>query len=191
MEEFITFLSRFITLEDSEIDFVKNNMPIKSYKKREIIQQEGEVVKKFYFNAEGFVRMYYLADGKEKTAFFYPKNTFVSDYESYVHETPTKINFQAMEQTRLVEISKDTADHWLAASPKFAQLAVKLMEDDLILHQNIIREVVTQSPEERYYQMMENSPEIFQKVPQQHIAAFLGLVPESLSRIKKRHFAKT
>lgn len=95
-----------------------------------------------------------------------------------------------MEDTRLVEISKENANEWLLASPKMARLAIQLMEDDLILHQNIIREMVTQSPEERYFRLMQDSPEIFKKVPRQHIVVFWGIEPESLSRIKKRLFAK-
>lgn len=188
MEELIKFLDSIIPLDEEEKELMRNLLRVRHFRKREIIQREGDIAKKFYFNAKGFVRLFYLAKGEEKTAFFYPKNNFVSDFESYVHETPTKVNFQAMEDTILVEITKDIANQWLKASQKMEALAIDLMEMEMILHQKLIRSILTETPEERYFKLMDESPEIIEKVPSRHIASYLGVAPESLSRIKKRHF---
>ena len=190
METFLEFINNHIPLEPEEIEMFTQGLKVRTFKKKEIILSEGQIATRFFFNSKGFVRLYYNVDGDEKTAFFYPKNNFVSDYESYVMETPSKMNFQAMEDTTLIEISKDLANEGLLMSPKLMALAIKMMEHEFIIAQNLIRSALTESPEKRYYDLIKESPEIFQKVPQQHIASYLGIAPESLSRIKKRHFDK-
>lgn len=132
--------------------------------------------------------MFYNIDGEEKTAFFYSKNNFVSDYESYVKEVPSKMNFQAIEDTLLIEINKEMANAGLLASQKLSNLAIKFMEDEFIVVQNLIRSMLTESPEKRYWDLIKGAPEIVKKVPQNQIASYLGIQPESLSRIKKRIF---
>ncbi|MEL6652342.1 MAG: Crp/Fnr family transcriptional regulator, partial [Bacteroidota bacterium] len=75
----------------------------------------------------------------------------------------------------------------LKSSPKFEFLARLAMETELIAQQRIIANLLRLKPEERFYELMERQPEIFQRVPQRYIASYIGVKPESLSRIKKRH----
>ncbi|MDC1068703.1 Crp/Fnr family transcriptional regulator [Candidatus Kapabacteria bacterium] len=188
MEEFFKYLNTFIKLDNKLIEMFSEVFTVRNFKKREVIQKEGDIATKFYFNVKGFVRLYYLADGDEKTAFFYPKNHFVSDFESYVRETPSKINFQAMEDTQLIEITKDAANKGLELSKEFQSLAIILMEEEMIVNQQMIRSFLTRTPEQRYFDLLKDSPEIIQKVPQQHIASYLRITPESLSRLKNKHY---
>lgn len=191
IKQFISHLNQFITLTAEEESFLGQVIEIKKYTKGEIILREGQVSTSFYFNLSGFVRLFYLKESGEKTAYFYPKGFFISAYESFVKQVPSKLNLQATEKTILVNISIDASQKLLAFSPKFEMLARIAMEDELINHQKIIRSLLTLSPEERYYNLMSENPEVFQKIPQHQIASYIGVQPESLSRIKKRFLEKS
>lgn len=188
LTRFIKYLQQHVPLNEQDIDFLYKVLSVKSFKKGTILLSEGQISTAFYFNLTGFVRLFYLKNGEERTAFFYPQNTFISAYESFVHQTPSRLNLQATEQTTLVEISVTAATQLLQYSPKFEALARIAMEDELITHQKIIATLLTLTPEERYYNLLDENPLIFQKVPQHYIASYIGVKPESLSRIKKRHF---
>ena len=191
IHEFISHLNQLVSLSTEEENFLKQTLKVKYCKKNEMILSEGQISSVFYFNLSGFVRLFYLKNGEEKTAYFYPQNSFVSAYESFVHQIPSKLNLQATEETVLIEISVEASQKLLNYSPKFELLARIAMEDELIANQKIIASLLTLTPEERYYNLMEESPEIFQKVPQHQIASYIGVQPESLSRIKKRFLEKS
>ncbi len=169
---------------------IRNTLRIRTYKKGELIAREGKISTSFYYNLQGFVRLYYTTLSGDKTAYFYSPGQFISDYESFVRQTPSKLNLQATERSTLVDISQESAAKLLQYSPKFEAIARIAMEDELITHQNMIASLLTCNAEERYYQLIEKTPEIMQKVPQHYIASYIGVKPESLSRIKKRHFER-
>ena len=188
--KFLKHLQKKVILSPEDQALLGKILPLKNFKKHQLISREGEISRAFHFNLDGFVRLFYNVDGKEKTAYFYPPGHFISDYESFVHQIPSRFNLQATEPTTLIEISQTAAAQLLTYSPKFELLARIAMEDELIANQKIIAALITQSPTERYRQLLTNSPEIFQRVPQRYIASYLGVEPESLSRIKKRAQAR-
>ena len=185
-QNFILQLNRKVPLAPEDQAILRQTLRLKSFGKNQLISEEGEVSRAFYYNLDGFVRLFYNVDGKEKTAYFYPPGHFISDYESFVRQVPSRMNLQTTEQTTLIEISQTAAAQLLAHSPKFEALARIAMEDELIANQQIIAALITRSPTERYRQLLAENPTIFQRVPQRHIASYLGVEPESLSRIKKR-----
>jgi CRP-like cAMP-binding protein len=187
MEEFISLLNSMAKLTEQEVSFLRDNIKERVFTKRQMILREGDIAKKFFFIAEGFIRLFYINDkGEEKTAFFYPKMTFASDFEGYVKGTPTNVNMQAMEDTRLIIISKEEAEFGLGQLENMSLLAVRFMEEEMILHQRLIKSILTETPEQRYLKLISESPEIIQKVPSKHIASYLGISPESLSRIRSK-----
>lgn len=186
IENFITHLHAKIPLSEDEKNLIRQTLPIKQYDKGDFILQEGHISKAFYFNLSGFVRLFYVKNAAEKTAYFYPEGTFISAYESFVHRRPAAFNLQATETSQLVKISLAASEKLLHFSSKFDALARMIMEEELIAKQSIIAHLLTLSPEERYLQLLQEQASIFQKVPQHYIASYLGVQPESLSRIKKR-----
>lgn len=186
MRKFINHLSAKIALEKEEIDFIESSLTVTSIKRGNYLLEEGEVSKAFYFNLSGFIRLFYLQHGEERTAYFYPEGVFVSAYESFVKQTPSPFYLQATEASEVVVIGMEQAQQLLNFSPKFDALARIAMEEELISHQQMVAALLTQTPEERYFELLKRSPEIFQRVPQVQIASYIGIKPESLSRIKKR-----
>ncbi|MEL6591100.1 MAG: Crp/Fnr family transcriptional regulator [Bacteroidota bacterium] len=187
IQAFIEYLSAREALHDSEQEAVRQNCELISLSKGDHLLRAGTISDAFFFNLQGCIRLYYLRNGEETTAFFYQEEMFISAYESYLYQQPALLNFQAMEACELIKISRTAASSLLKSSPKFEFLARLAMETELIAQQRIIANLLRLKPEERFYELMERQPEIFQRVPQRYIASYIGVKPESLSRIKKRH----
>ena len=130
-------------------------------------------------------------EGNDKTAFFYTEGKFICAGESYTFNIPAIENYQAIEQTEIYIFTKSTNEFLLKKVPKFEVIARIATENELITCQKVIASFVTKSPEERYLDLLDTQRELFQRVPQQYIASFLGVSPETLSRIKARVHKKT
>ncbi len=186
----IKHLGRYVSLSPEEADFLEKNVPVRRVKKNEFLLKEGDVSDSFYFVIEGCIRLFYLNDIEEKTAFFYSENDFVSSYESFTRQIPSGHSFQAMEDSVVAVISTKTASDLLSFSGKFQQLAIIMMEEELITCQEIISSFVKHNAEQRYLELMDKKPDLIQRIPQHHLATFLGVTPETLSRIRKRIASK-
>jgi len=185
-EKFITHIAQYADLSQEEVKYIQSHVPTRSYKKGEIIFREGVISDTIYFVLQGCVRLYYNVEGDEKTAFFYTEGKFICAGESYTFNVAAKENYQALEETTLMLFDKQTIEHLLAIFPKFELIARVATEDELITCQRMIASFITKSPEERYRELFQTNGQLFQRVAQQYIASYLGVSPETLSRIKKR-----
>lgn len=186
MQGLIDFLDKIKPLGESERQHLETNIPIIHFKKGAYLLKKGQISQSFYFVLQGCVRLYYPVGIEERTAFFYCENEFVSSYESYVHQTPAKHNFQCIEDVEVAKISREQAFVLLEKFPDFEFLARVMMEKELAVYQDIIAAFITLNPEERYRKLMMENPELLQRIPQYYLASFIGVKPESLSRIRKR-----
>ncbi|WP_298536096.1 Crp/Fnr family transcriptional regulator [uncultured Algibacter sp.] len=186
MEKLIENINTYISLNEDEISQLKRSIEKKTYKKNEIIFTEGKVSNKIYFVINGCVRLFYNVEGKDKTAFFYTEGQFICAGESYTFNIPAIENYQAVEQTDVYIFTKSRIDKLLSKVPKMEVIARIATENELITCQKVIASFVTKSAEERYKNLLNKQGELFLRVPQRYIASFLGVSPETLSRIKKR-----
>lgn len=182
----ITYLEQYTSLTTEEKDYLNENIPVISLNKGHYLLSEGEVSTAFYFILEGGVRLFYRSGIEEKTAFFYFENMFVSSYESFTKQTPSKHNVQCIEPSQVAVISFEIAYKLLERFPKFEFLARIIMEEELIVCQEIISSFVTLNAEKRYLHLVESKSPLLQRIPQYQLATFLGVTPETLSRIRKR-----
>jgi CRP-like cAMP-binding protein len=189
-DKFLKLIQFYTKLNTEEIDFFKNHIPIRSFKKNEVFFDEGKISKTIYFILNGCVRLFYNVNGNEKTAFFYTEGKFICAGESYTFNIPAKENYQALEDTVLMCLDKRAIEKMFTFSANLEIIARIAVEDELITCQQMIKSFVTKSPEERYNELLEKNSNLFQRAPQQYIASFLGVSPETLSRIKKRVFEK-
>lgn len=181
----IAFFERYVSLTLTEKHYLRKNIPIKAFEKNEMILLEGSISRSFYFILKGAVRLFYTVDGAERTAFFYLENTFVSSYESFTKQMPAKHNLQAIEDTITAEISQEVAMEVAQLDPKFEFLARVIMEEELVVYQDIISSFITMNAEERYLKILKEQGELLQRIPQHQLATYLGVSPETLSRIRK------
>lgn len=190
MKNFIDYIKLYTEFSEEEMQMLQKVTEKRSYKKGEIIFEEGNISEDIYFVTKGCVRLFYNVDGTDKTAFFYTEGQFICAGESYTFNIPAIENYQAIEESEVYIFSKSTNDKLLEITPKFEILARIATENELITCQKVIASFVTKSAEERYRDLLQTQSSLFQRVPQQYIASFLGVSPETLSRIKARVFKK-
>lgn len=189
-DQFMDLIGNYVKLDADERAFLQEHIPMVQYSKGDMILTEGKVARTIYFVVQGCVRLFYNSNGNDRTAFFYTEGKFICAGESYTFDVPARENFQALEDSVIMHFSKDLNEKLLAHSPKFEVLARIATEDELITCQRVIASFVSKSAEERYVELMEQHADLFQRAPQQYIASYLGVSPETLSRIKKRVFQK-
>lgn len=190
MRKLIENIKAYVSLNSNEIGHLEESIEKKTYNKNDIIFTEGKIADKIYFVNKGCVRLFYNVDGNDKTAFFYTEGQFICAGESYTFNIPAVENYQAVEQTDIYVFSKSKIEILLSKVPKMEVIARIATENELITCQKVIASFVTKSAEERYLDLLNTKGELFLRVPQQYIASFLGVSPETLSRIKKRIHTK-
>ena len=190
METLIEHISKYIDPKPEEIDFLKQSLVKEVYQKKDMIFEAGKVARELYFVSKGCVRLFYWVDGVDKTAFFYTEGQFICAGESFNFGVPAMENYQAVEETELIVFTKSCIDALIKEIPRLEIIARTAVENELIKSQKVIASFVTQSPEARYQSLFDEQKELFQRVPQQYIASYLGVSPETLSRIKKRIYKK-
>lgn len=186
MDRLIESIKEYILLTESEIQLLQDAIEKKVYHKNELIFSEGHISDEIYFVMQGCVRLFYNVDGNDKTAFFYTEGTFICAGESYTYNVPAQENYQAIEQTEVYIFTKSKSEKLMKEVPKLEVIARIATENELITCQKVIASFVTKSAEERYLDLLQTQRDLFQRVPQQYIASFLGVSPETLSRIKAR-----
>lgn len=190
MEKLVENIERYISLEEVELSFLKDAVSEQVYQKKDMIFEAGKVARELYFVSKGCVRLFYWVDGVDKTAFFYTEGQFICAGESFNFGVPARENYQAVEETELIVFTKSCIDALIKEIPRLEIIARIAVENELIKSQKVIASFITQSPEERYKSLFDEQKELFQRVPQQYIASYLGVSPETLSRIKKRIYTK-
>lgn len=172
----------------SEEDMIAINecIPIKEYKKGTVLLREGQISTESYYVVEGLLRSYYLIDGEEKTTEFYSEEDSVASFNSYVSKTPADHYFECIEDCMLAVMTFDKEKELVKKWPKYEELCRVETEKNFGNHQKRLAKFISSSPEQRYLNLLETRPELLNRVPQFMLASYLGMKPESLSRIRKR-----
>jgi CRP-like cAMP-binding protein len=184
--DIVKLISRFLTLNDEERKAFMEYIPIKSFKKGDILLREGQVSRDSYFIIKGCIRKYYIIDGEERTTEFYVEDESVASIRSYKNKTPANHFFECVEDSRLAVLNYEKEQELFKRVPKYEALCRMSIESDFGKQQEALAKFITSSPEARYKNLLETRPDLLQRVPQYHLASYLGVKPESLSRIRKR-----
>jgi CRP-like cAMP-binding protein len=184
--EIVKLISRYLDLSDDEATAFAECIPIKTFKKGELLLKEGQISRESYFVIEGCLRKYYIMNGEEKTTEFYVEDDSVASLQSYKNKTPANHYFECVEESRLAVLSYDKEQELFKRVPKYETLCRMSMEDNFGEQQEALAKFIMSSPEERYKNLVDTRPDLLQRIPQYHLASYLGVKPESLSRIRKR-----
>ena len=188
-ERFINLLSQYSTLSKKEIEYlkqVKDGFQLRTLKKNEVLIKEGNIIDSMYFLLDGCIRLFYNVNGIEKTAFFYTPGNFIRSFNSYRLQIPTQRNYQAIEDSVVINIQQSLLKRSTKNFSGLLRIAHIAVEQELRATQNIIYSFITKSPEERYLELIKTNRELFLNVNQYYIASYLGIAAESLSRMRKR-----
>lgn len=189
------FIKQYITLNLIEWNILKSKLTVKSFKKGEIILHQGDICKNLYFINRGLARGFMIDEnGKDFTWSIYfndsnahMTNLFVTDYPSFLEQKPSSFHIEALEDCEVV-VSTFLDIQFLYNHLKKGERFGRLMAEEAYkhLHHRSINKT-TKSAKERFEALVEQTPYLLQKVPQYHIATFLGVTPQHLSRLKKEY----
>jgi CRP-like cAMP-binding protein len=182
----LNVIQSLITLNPTELDTIKGLFKEKLYKKGEFFLEEGRICKQVGFVGEGLMRYYINHDGEEKTYAFSQENQFVCNYESFLPQKPSSKIIQALEDSLVLTISHHDLQLLYAnvrEGERFGRLAIEAVFVQLLQD---ISSFYTETPEIRYERFLTHHADLQQRISQYHIASFVGVKPQSLSRIRKR-----
>ncbi len=161
-------------------------METESFKKGDFLVKEGEKNINTYFIISGCVRQYKLVDGEEITTNFFTEDHWIIALGNFISENLSNYSLICMEDTTIVKGNEQKAQELFRHFPRFETISRAVMEHVFAEQQTFMTTYLTDSPEERYRKLLKSRPDLFQRVPQYHIASYLGVKPESLSRIRNR-----
>lgn len=173
-------------LYPEEIEAVVSLVEIKSFKKGSFLLQEGQYPQACYHNIQGCVRQFYLRGGEEKTTFFYLENQSISSAGSVVSGAPVNYYLECTEDTLVAVMSHEKEEALFSRFPRLERLCRLDLERQVATYQQLLATYMITSPEERYLNLLRDQPQLLERVPQYQLASYLGVKPESLSRIRKR-----
>lgn len=185
MDELIDYLSRYLTLSEDLINQFRKSHLVKKYTKGSLILRQGEVPKETFFILNGCVRSFSFHNGEEKTIDFYIEEDPILPL-NYTEGTESIHCLECIEDTVAVVSNDKIEQKMLKNFPQLKEVCKTLSEIMYSKMQEKFAEYKISSPEERFKLLQKNRPTLFQRVPQYQIASYLGIRPESLSRIKKR-----
>ena len=186
-EVFFESLKSKAGFRDEDLALVKTHLTPKKLRRKQYLLQEGDVCKNIAFVEKGALRTYTVDDlGTEHILQFALEGWTISDLYSFLTGEASTYNIDALEAAELVLVSKAAHEEMLQTIPKYETYVRLQVTGAYIALQRRITSVLSLTTEERYKNFTATYPNIVQRVPQHMIASFMGLTPETLSRVRKR-----
>lgn len=151
-----------------------------------VLLREGEVAGKAYYIEKGCLRLWFNHDGKDITFQFFFEGQGVASIESFRTGQPSVYSIETIEPCTVRAVSRTDLQTILESTPRLKQEIEDHTFQRLLFYQKLFLSRITNSPQERYDELVRNYPELLQRVPQHYIASYLGITPVSLSRIRNR-----
>ncbi len=148
--------------------------------------QAGDVCTHIAFIVKGLMHSYYVADGEVVTEEFYFENAYTTNYTSFLTRQPSRRYLQALEDCELLVFSHDDLQRFYCISRAAERMGRLIAEAIYLRFDHRTHQFLMKTPEERYLDLVKDRPQLMQRAPQKLIASYLGITPESLSRIRKR-----
>lgn len=180
-------LLKYDFFTEKQVDRVISSFTKKHFGKKDHIVRAGEPARYVYFILKGCVRSFLIDfEGKEHTILFGTEGYWIGDLQAFIDKKNNSYNYQALEKTDALAISKQSWDKLIAEEPSFAKYVSILFRNALIVQQDRIVEIFTLSAEDRYYNLIANRKDLLNRVSQKYIASYIGITPAFLSQIRKK-----
>lgn len=182
----IETVEHIIHLDAEEKEYLLSLFTTRQYKKGDLLLKEGQVCKEVGFIEKGLVRYFINKEGEELISEFGKERDFVCNYQSFLDHSPSTRNIQAIEDVTLLVISYNDLQLMyknVKEGEKFGRL---VCEQIFVSSLKQITSLYTDPPETRYLQFIQTYPDLQQRIPQYYISSYIGVKPQSLSRIRKR-----
>jgi CRP-like cAMP-binding protein len=187
VQPLLEYFERLIPLSNEEKELVSARFHPHLFLKKQYVLQHGKVCEYFDFVVRGCLRLYMVDDSEIYHILqFATENYWILDLTSFHRKTPAKFNIDALEDTMVLRINHaDLIDLYVKA-PKFDRIFRVLLENHFMLQQQRMAQLFSSTAEERYQLFLETYPHLLNRLSQVQIAAYLGITPEFLSRIRSR-----
>lgn len=190
-ELFFQKLNEKITFSEEEQAIIKGCLSYKKIRKKQYLLQEGDVCKTLAFVEKGALKEYSVDEkGAEHILQFALEGWIISDLYSFMTGEPATYNIEALEDSEVVLISRSAQEELFNKVPKYESYSRMQITGAYLAMQKRVSSLISLSLEERYLYFTGLYPNIVQRVPQHMIASYLGLTPETVSRIRKKLAAK-
>jgi CRP-like cAMP-binding protein len=181
-------ISQIEILNKDEVDLIVEKTIVDVFEKGTFLLKEGQIPTKCYMIVEGCVREYIIKDGEEKsTAFFMEGDTFTPPSKD---SKPSKYYWECVEDCILTISNKGFEEEIRAALPRLDSVFQEIAIGKINQAKEELNQFVISSPEERYLNLLKTKPHLPNRIPQHQLASYLGMKPQSLSRIRKRLMSK-
>ena len=187
LELLFDFISKHVDLTDQEETLISENFTLKQYEKGDLLIREGQLCKNLQFVVSGIYRVYKVEDGKEISVYFnYKKrNPFVASFVSLLTGNPSKENLECIEPGELLSIPYEKWKNLYKTCSALNTFGRKMAEFNYVLAMERIEALQYHNATERYIDFLKTYPNLLNIVPHHYIASYLGVTPESMSRIRK------
>lgn len=158
-----------------------------SFSKNTVIEESGKVPNYLYYIVSGYLRLFYVdQNGNEVTTHINCPPGFFTAYSHFISRTVSDHNVECITACELLRITKENLDYLVNEGKAMKDFSISVFQQSIAYNENRSRELSALNAEERYLKLLKDYPEIIQYVPIQYIASFLGMKPESLSRIRRK-----
>ena len=186
MEKLKTFIESYVKLTESDWLIIQHKFRKNTFERDEIILKPGATCKHFYFLESGLLRFFYDIDGNDVTKTFVVAPYVFTSKTSFRKQEPADEGIEALEKTIVWQTSSIQYNH-LAKLDSWNVFIRKILNEIQEFSENLLLESKTKTAEERYNKLLnEYPPEILRKIPLKHLSTYLGIAPQSLSRIRKK-----
>ncbi|MEM1055952.1 MAG: Crp/Fnr family transcriptional regulator [Bacteroidota bacterium] len=183
---FLAYCAHAVSLTGDEQAALRGRLRVREIDAGDAWVREGETCREVAFVAQGVLRVYFLAEGDEVTAYFASEGEMVSDYESVLTGEVSRQTIEAVEPTTLAVLRRENM-HWAFEHLAHGEKLGRLIAEKLFLatHRRLAS-FYLESAEDRYARLLDEQPDLVQRVPQHILASYIGVRPQSLSRIRRR-----
>ena len=185
LEHFKAQIRKVTDFSEEECDLFIPSLKQKSLKKGEYLLKEGQHINEIAFIEKGVLRIFYLSEGKEINNHFFLENDYAVSYMDFLKNTPSRYYIQALEDCTLITFHSDTLQLAYHKSKNWERFGRLIAEQVLSMVTTRFESFLFLSAKERYLNMLKDYPEYIQRIPLYHLASYLGIERESLSRIRK------
>lgn len=183
----LTHIRRFVDLTDEESELVLSLVQYKEVKKKEYLLNYGHICTSNYFIAKGCLRLFVINEkSHEQIVQFGIENWWMTDYDSFEDQKPSKFYIQAVEDSELIKLGRKERDELVEKVPKMERYFRIILQKAFTASQRRLQYIFSISGEERYHQFSEAFPGFVQRIPQYMLASYLGMTPEFISKIRAK-----